>query len=573
MKKIDKLVLKSFLGPFLLTLVVVVFILLTQTMLKYFDDFVGKNLGFEVFAELLFYFSIFTTPIALPLAVLLSSLMTFGNLGEHFELTALKSAGISLLRALFPIFVVTFFITIGAFLSNNYIVPKANLKAFSLLYDIKKKKPSLDLKEGAFSNDIPGYSIKVNKKFPDGITLKDLIIYDHSDNMGNENVILADSGKMFTIMKDRYLVFELFDGQSYTVARNNNARRVSYNQVDPYRRETFGRSKLVLSLASFDFTRTREELFKSSRLMKNVSELSNDIDSLQMELNDLKYYYYRDFGRQMNYMLQEKIQIPATIEEQKSKDDTLRKGYVSSRNYYFGERYYPEPPRTPRKNLGSSVNKQKKDTVLASDQSELKQTIKNMGRLDLLARIDQDSTLADSIIVKKEATIEERLDSMMNEDYYRYSVVRSAASQARSVKEFMDREAENLSTQQENLNKFEIEKHKKYAQAFACLVMFLIGAPLGAIIKRGGLGVPVIVSIIFFIVYYVISMTGEKWARQGVVDTFWGTWGSNLMLLPIGLFFLKQARVDARLFDSDFYNVVFRKIRDRLGEKTGKKRN
>ena len=210
MKKIDKLVIKSFVGPFLLTFVVVVFILLTQYMLKYFDDFVGKGLGAEVFAELLFYFSINMTPVALPLAVLLSSLMTFGNLGEHFELTAIKGAGISLTRALRPLFFFVTLISIVAFLSNNFVVPKANLKAYSLLYDIKQKKPALDIQEGVFYGGIPNFKIKINKKFPDGETIKDVIIYDHSTGLGNRDVILADSGKMYTIKNDRYLMLELF---------------------------------------------------------------------------------------------------------------------------------------------------------------------------------------------------------------------------------------------------------------------------------------------------------------------------------------------------------------------------
>jgi len=567
MKKLDKLILKSFLGPFLLTLVVVVFILLTQTMLKYFDDFVGKNLGFEVFAELLFYFSIFTTPIALPLAVLLSSLMTFGNLGEHFELTAIKGAGISLLRALAPIFTVTVFITIGAFFSNNYIVPKANLKAFSLLYDIKKKKPSLDLKEGAFSNDIPGYSIKVNKKYPDGVTLKDLIIYDHTGNVGNTNVILADSGKMYTIHGDRYLVFELFDGRTYAIA-DGNSRRVRFTQIEPYRREEFERSKLVLSLASFDFTRTREELFKSSRLMKTVNELKVDIDSMQRDLVDMKYYYYQDFERQVNFLMDDKLKIPDEVAETKTLNDSLYGASSRIYNTYYGANYFNQAtPRAPRV-------KSRTLEATSADTSKIK-----FRYLDKLAKFKEDSIKSDSLYeyhmlkAQQDYSIEIKIDSLLQEKYYMQNVVRQAASEARAVKEFMDRDAENLSEMQVAINKFEIEKNKKYSQAFACLVMFLIGAPLGAIIKRGGLGVPVITSIIFFIVYYVISMTGEKWARQGVVDTFSGVWGSNYILFPIGLFFLKQARVDARLFDSDFYNVVFNKIRTRLGEKVKKNAN
>src|SRR5688500_12864853 len=205
MRKIDKLVLKSFIGPFILTFLVVVFILLMQHMMKYFDDIIGKDLGWNVVGQLLFYFAIFMTPVAMPLAVLLSSLITFGNLGEHFELTAIKSAGISLLRTIRPIFLFVVVLTFIAFYINNNLVPKAALEAYSLLYDLKQKKPALDLRERSLYNGLPDLSIKVNKKYPDGITLEDIIVYAHRKNDGNKKVTVADSGRMSTILNERYL--------------------------------------------------------------------------------------------------------------------------------------------------------------------------------------------------------------------------------------------------------------------------------------------------------------------------------------------------------------------------------
>ena len=216
MKKIDKLVLGSFLGPFILTFLVVVFILLMQHMLKYFDDIIGKDLGWGVLGTLLFYFAVCMTPVALPLAVLLSSLITFGNLGEHFELTAIKSLGISLVRALAPIFVAVVVLTGVAFLANNYLVPRAALEAYSLLYDIKQKKPSLDLKQGAFYGAIPDVNIKVSRKYADGKTIEGVVIYDHRGKSGNKEVIIADSGRMYTILNDNYLKLELYRGYNYS---------------------------------------------------------------------------------------------------------------------------------------------------------------------------------------------------------------------------------------------------------------------------------------------------------------------------------------------------------------------
>src|SRR6478735_8337192 len=212
MKRLDKLILGAFFGPFFLTFTVTLFIFLTQYLLRYLDDFLGKDLGFAVFFELIFYFSMNMVPNSLPLAILISTLMTFGNLGQHHELTAIKASGISLVRALTPIFLVVVGISIGLFYFNNVIVPKANLRAYSLLYDIRQKKPALNIKEGSFYNGLPGFSVKVTKKFPDGRSLKGVMIYNHTEGRGNTDVIVADSGYMYTFFDDKYLALELFHG-------------------------------------------------------------------------------------------------------------------------------------------------------------------------------------------------------------------------------------------------------------------------------------------------------------------------------------------------------------------------
>src|SRR5215204_5712293 len=253
MKKLDKLILSSFIGPFILTFLVVVFILLTQHMLKYFDDIIGKGLGIDVISQLLFYFAIFMTPVAMPLAVLLSSLIAFGNLGEHFELTAIKSAGISLVRILRPIFFFVLILTSLAFYANNNLVPKAALEAYSLLYDIKQKKPALELREGTFYRGIDNLSIKVNQKFPkDEQALKGVIVYDHRKNDGNKEVTIADSGRMYTILNERYLKFELYNGYNY-IEGAGNERDLTGGQTRA-NNESMSRSKFSKTQVVFDLS-------------------------------------------------------------------------------------------------------------------------------------------------------------------------------------------------------------------------------------------------------------------------------------------------------------------------------
>jgi lipopolysaccharide export system permease protein len=296
MKKLDKLILSSFIGPFILTFLVVVFILLTQHMLKYFDDIIGKGLGMDVIGQLLFYFAIFMTPIAMPLAVLLSSLIAFGNLGEHFELTAVKSAGISLVRTLLPIFFFVVMLTVIAFYVNNNLVPKAALEAYSLLYDIKQKKPALDLREGSFYSGIPDMSIKVNEKFPDGVTLKDIIIYDHRKHDGNKDVTVADSGKMYTILNERYLKLELYNGYNFTEGASSQqqmAGRSRSNKSETLSRTEFKKTQVVFDLSSFQLERTDKKWFQGNRIMRNLSELETDIDSIDIEMMNSRLQFYK----------------------------------------------------------------------------------------------------------------------------------------------------------------------------------------------------------------------------------------------------------------------------------------
>src|SRR5690606_32353635 len=566
MKKLDKLLLKSFLGPFILTFVVVVFILLTQYMLKYFEEFVGKDLGFYVFVELIMYFSINMTPMALPLAVLLSSLMTFGNLGEHFELTAIKSAGISLTRVLLPLFIFSCMLSVLAFFSNNYIVPKANLKAYSLLYDIKKTKPSLDLKEGAFYNGIPNYSIKVDKKHTDGVTLGNLIIYDHSSGQGNTKVILADSGKMYAIHNNTYLMLELFRGNSYSELASQGSR-VGKNVIEDFHRNAFDESKLVFSLASFGLQETNKELFADNRLMKNAGQLTDDIDSMRIALQKLQLEMYDNSNRYFSYHLKDKLKIPEYLipKNIEMPDD----GIENNENEQTSQNTSPSKKEyLPRLMAGSSFAFAKREGMDTVSRKEIAEGNTNMTVDSLQADSLKNTAQADSInapiILDPVAIAWTHIDSLFHIPQRNQKVLGQALSQARYVKNNVSMQATRDKNLTKELNTYIIEKNKKYSQAVACLIMFLIGAPLGAIIKKGGLGIPVIVSIAFFIIFYVLSITGEKWGKESLLDPILATWISNIILLPFGLFFLKQARNDVRVFEADFYKVAFDKLKTRL---------
>ncbi|MFP4090519.1 MAG: LptF/LptG family permease [Cyclobacteriaceae bacterium] len=538
MKKLDKFIISSFVGPFLLTFVVVVFILLTQYMLKYFDDFVGKDLGLEVFTELIMYFSINMTPVAVPLAVLLSSLMTFGTLGEHFELTAIKGAGVSLTRALQPLFVFVLLISLLAFLSNNYIVPKANLKAYSLLYDIKQKKPALDIREGVFYGGIPQYEIKVNKKFPDGETLKEIIIYDHTKGLGNKDVILADSGKMYTVENDRYLMLELFNGNRYSENSLPGTGSSGFNEQ--FTRNSFEQTKLMFSLASFDMQRTKEEFFASHRRMKTMEELAQAIDSLQDERLAIEYEAFNSSSSFYEYHLKYDSLMPQPLQSwvshlQATSEDT----FSMSNEEDSLEMIHGQTPDV--RTLPAAAR------VLAMQ--ERSQAIRDRNKTSNLSK-----GVALTSVEMPDTALIKNIDASVTESEYA-SVITRALNQSKLINNTLQINASKIGRIEGEVNQNQYESLKKIAQAVSCLIMFLIGAPLGAIIKRGGLGVPVLISICFFIAFYVFTEISRKWADDLLMDAELAVWMPNMVLLPFGIVFLLQARQDTRLLETDFYRV------------------
>lgn len=557
MKKLDKFIISSFVGPFLLTFVVVVFILLTQYMLKYFDDFVGKDLGLEVFSELIMYFSINMTPVALPLAVLLSSLMTFGTMGEHFELTAIKGAGISLIRALKPLFFFVMLISILGFLSNNYIVPKANLKAYSLLYDIKQKKPALDIREGVFYGGIPQYEIKVNKKYPDGETLKEIIIYDHRNGLGNKEVILADSGKMYTINNDRYLMLELFNGNRYSESNIPGTGGGSYGGNPRFTRNSFDETKLVFSLASFDLQRTKEEYFASHRRMKTMQELSHAVDSLEGEQMAIEYQAFNSSPTFYSYHLRYDSLMPAGLEKQINRmvqEDTAKLAMEEEVSEDSLER--PEDIRTSR--ASSSIS-----DLTSSARVRLVRRVQEEKQDNLQNTSSPKKAKQKFIVSEADTSLIRSLEDNITETEYS-SAVAKALNQSKTIHNTLQINASKMHKLEREINKDLYESRKKVAQAISCLIMFLIGAPLGAIIKRGGLGVPVLISICFFIAFYVLTEISRKWADDLLMHADLAVWFPNMILMPFGILFMLQARLDTRLLEPDFYKVWVDKLRKRL---------
>lgn len=451
MKKIDKLFVKSYIGPFVLTTAIVVFIFLMRFLMIYFNDFIGKNLDGVVFTKLFFYFTLMTLPMSLPLATLLATLMCFGNLGERSELPAMQSAGIPLTRLILPTFILSAFVSVFSLLYNNYVNPWANLKGWSLLYDVKTTKPALNIQEGIFYNQISGYRIKVEKKMPDGQTLKNVIVYDHNGGNGNKNVTIADSGRMFTINFESQLVFELYNGVNYSEG-------ASYNNSTQLTRYAFRKNTMVFPLGSFRMSRTNENDFMYHEFMKSIPELNQKIDSL-------------------NLVLDEKLQQQAVT-------------YKRLEIYSF-----PDISGDTAKKIAIKGGKWADSLLAAAEKHNTAQELNSSAR----------------------TKVESQKSQIVGDMSYLVSVEKSIWAA-------------------------DLERWNKATTAFSCLAMFLIGAALGSIIKRGGFGMPVLISIGFFILYYLMGQMGNKYAKEGLIPAIVGAWIPFTILFLIGILLMRRAR-------------------------------
>ena len=475
MKKLYRYITKSFLGTFFLTFFIVVFVWVMQFVWLYIDDLAGKGLEIKIIAELLFYTSITAIPLSLPLALLLALLMCFGNLGEHYELVAMKASGVSMWKSMRPLLQISMIISVLAFFISNSLIPIATLKWRTLLSDVQRQKLAFNIKEGVFYKDIDDYVIYVERKGKDGSSIYGVKIYDHTDRMGNTKIVTADSGMMALSPNQRNIIFTLYDGYNYTDITNVD----NFKETRPFERMSFKREQIKFSLKNFDLTRSSEEVFKSSQQMMNIRQLNTAIDSLETRYEQRQSSFSTNFAQRWN-------------------------------NYHSMALVSPSAPHP---------DTMAHDSILLT--------------WPLLARHEGDTLKA---------------------------IRDMAIASATNAKDNVAFNKIDLGTQVENINKHRKEWHKKFTLSIACIIFFFIGAPLGSIIRKGGLGLPVVVSVLFFVVYYVISTLGERMAVLGQVNMFAGVWLSSLVLLPIGLFLTFKATTDAALFDGDSWRKFFQKL-------------
>ena len=481
-KRLYLFMLQSFVPLFGMTFFICLFIVLMQFLWRYIDDLVGKGLGMDVIGELFFYAALTMIPMALPLAILLASLMTFGNLGERFELTAMKASGVSLLRCMRPLIVLMAFIAVGAFFFQNNVLPIAQTTMWTLLYSMRQKSPEVEIPEGIFYDQIPGYNLFVQSKNRDTGILYDMMIYDMSKGFDNASIILADSGKLAFTEDKTHLYLKLWQGESFENLRDAGTRSSIGDNV-PYRRESFTLKELVVPFDA-NFNRLDEQGMRNQYVGKNMSELQATIDSVNAIVDSTGNVYAHE----------------------------LRNRTVMGVPYYTYTFKGNKRVATPRRQVSMS------------------------------RPVDIDSLFSGG------------------GTEWRAAYITPALQKIRRKQQEIEYKSMTIQEEQKTVRRHSIELQKKFTLSFACIIFFFIGAPLGAIIRKGGLGMPIVISVLLFIFYYIIDNTGYKLARDGRWAVWEGMWLSSAVLLPLGIFLKWKAVNDSAVFNRDAYVNFLRKL-------------
>lgn len=487
-KRLSLFSIRSFAGPFVVTFLISMFILIMQFFWKYIDDVMGKGIPVYIILELLFFVSVSLIPLALPLAILLSSIMTMGNMAENNELTALKSSGLSLYRILRPLIIVMLILATATFYCANYLIPVANLKWHSIIYDVQNTKISALLTPGAYTKELEGYAIKVDNL--DGDSFTNIIIHDHT--VTNElKTIRAKSGRMYRSNNGKYIFFELkagtvveelsaqapiFDGQGNMITGKHSNR--------PSRRSSFETCVYKIDVSGFTFEKTDDELFGNDYEMLNVFQLSAAKDSLQMRSDKAMISY--GIGHMNDDLLYQSLKYDSTIV-----NTVKQEGY----------RDLSLPERTL---TWSNFNENEQRDAIGFVQSKIRQ----------------------------------KLDAINNQ---------------KSFYDILNR----------SLREYDIESHRKFALTYAIIVLFFVGAPLGAIVRKGGFGAPVVIAALLFMLYFVLISTGESLARSEIVPAWFGMWFASFLLTPFAFWIMRAAANDAPLFVMDNWVRMFERIRNK----------
>jgi lipopolysaccharide export system permease protein len=546
MKRIDRLLISSFIPPFIVTFMIAIFVLLMQMLWLYIDDIAGKGVGFFILIELLAYKCVSLIPMALPLAVLISSVMVLGNMAEHYELSSFKSAGVALHRIMRPLMFMAFGATIFSFLCSNNLIPVANLKFGSRMYDIQRQKPALQLDVGIFNYDFRGYAIHIGHKGKDDQTIKEVLMYDHAEaDKGRLSQIVAEEGEMYSTPDGKFFIMDLKNGHQYV---ETNPTTSSKDKSFPFVRTSFGQWVKVFDLGEFELNRTNEELFKSNRHMMTSGQLAIAADSITQKIEERKTNLANHVSNYFFY-----IENDTTF----AKEQQMPNGYEDE-----------EEQKDSLEILAQEAEQKKVNTKPQPDNN----TTEGIETKALISQTIEENTNKNKAAKKKKVysanpleQLDVELDSLNNfaeifHEKERNRLFNKASTFTRSIHGQAETSLRSLDRMMESRVKHVYEMHTKYSMAVVCFIFLFVGAPMGAIVRKGGFGYPILISIISFMVFIVLTIFCRKIAETFVVPAAMAAWIPCAILFPVGLILTYKAMNDSKLLNMDRYTAFFRKI-------------
>ncbi len=545
MKKIDRLLLQSFLPPFVVTFFIALFVLIMQFLWTYIDDIIGKGVGFWVMVELLSYLSISLIPTALPIAILISSVMVMGNLAERYELASMKSAGIPLLRIMQPLMILSIGITIFSFFCSNNLIPLANLQFKSRLYDIRKQKPALNLETGIFNDDFKGFVIHIGEKAANNRDIGDVIIYDHSRAAKEPMHLVARKGEMYNTDDGNYFVMTLYDGTQY---QENKQQTKGKDKSYPFTRTSFKKWTKVFDLEEFSLQETDIDLFDSHYTMLNIGELKIKIDSLDQKIENRLVKVEKHMAQYISIFKEDTIATTLPEDLQVLDAPVVANDNAPKDSNKIVVEKAPTPKKVNQKPVQKTIKKTEskkpveKDSKKEDPQEKAhKKATGVSARPPLAQNIDQPLESYNSFV-----------ETFVGKNTRR-NLVSKAQSYARNIQSQNKSSARQLHNYKEGRVKHIYELHSKFSMAVVCFVFLFIGAPMGAIVRKGGFGYPLLIAIIFFMLYIVLNVFCKKLAESLVLPAEFAAWIPCGILFPVGLLLTYKAMNDSKMINADRY--------------------
>ena len=535
-KKLDIFILKNYLLLFVGTFSISLFVVMMQFLWKSIDELVGKGLALDVMAKFFFYAGETLVPLALPLGVLLASLISFGNMGEKFELLAIKAAGIPLIRTLSPLIIFNIFIAGVSFYFQNNIAPKAEENLLKLRLSILQYTPEADIPEGVFYNGVPGMNLYVKHKDKETGMLYDMIIYNMRDGVNNAHIILADSGRLETSADKTQMLLYMWNGEQFENISNSGLQTRNV----PYRRETFV-DKLFLIDFDTNFTVQDNDAIGRSADIKRMDEILASVDSMTVYYDSMSVAFYND-------MVVRTLYVPSSSRARTIPIDSAR------------IRASINPPIITNDKEQSTKTEAGESASDEVNKTEVKEKEKEESHKPRIVKMPQIARVADGIEVNHDTHV--NIDTLFVnlENNKKRSAIMGAMQRINIATMDIDYKTALMEDGDLQIRRHWVQFWQKITMSLACLIFFFIGAPLGAIIRKGGLGMPVVLAVLIFIIYYIINNLGMRTGRQGTIPVWFGMWLSSLVLIPVAVFLTVKSNNDSMMFNIDIYKEFFRKL-------------